>query len=273
LVTREGVGKVVRGRSGAWEAVKDFSLSLEEGAFFCLLGTSGCGRSAVLNMLARFEAPTSGRIPLAGRSVTAPGADRGVVFQGHDSRHDWLGALDNIAVGLRLRGVPRAERRASAERFLKMVGPTGQDAKHPSELSGCMKQRSQIARVLANDPRISLVDEPFGALDAQTRAVRTGALSRIWAETRKTVRFIIHDIEEACALATRVGVMKRGPGGTLKAAMPIDLPFPRERTSEGFLPISPPPMPTRPRATTRRWSPRCARAAPRSGRKAEDTTP
>ncbi|MGG5820164.1 ABC transporter ATP-binding protein [Falsiroseomonas sp. HW251] len=235
FVTLDGVGKVYRGRTGAWEAVRDFSISLDEGEFFCLLGTSGCGKTTVLNMLAGFEPPTSGRILLDGQPVTRPGADRGVVFQGHDSLYDWLTALDNIGFGLRLRGVSRNERRATAERFLTMVGLTGQGAKHPAELSGGMKQRIQIARALANDPRILLMDEPFGALDAMTRAVLQGELSRIWAETRKTVLFITHDIEEACALGTRVGVMKRGPGGTLKAVVPVDLPFPRERTSDGFM--------------------------------------
>jgi NitT/TauT family transport system ATP-binding protein len=237
LVALEGVGKVFRGRTGEWEAVRDFTLSLEEGEFFCLLGTSGCGKTTVLNMLAGFEAPTSGRILLDGKPVVAPGADRGVVFQGHDSLYDWLSAIENIGFGLRLRGLNRAERRAKAEHFLKMVGLTGQGAKHPSELSGGMKQRIQIARALANDPRILLMDEPFGALDAMTRAVLQGELSRIWSETRKTVLFITHDIEEACALATRIGVMKRGPGGTLKSVVKVDLPFPRERTSDGFMRI------------------------------------
>jgi NitT/TauT family transport system ATP-binding protein len=235
FVALEGVGKVYRGRTGDWEAVKDFSLSLEEGEFFCLLGTSGCGKTTVLNMVAGFEAPTTGRITIDGHQVTRPGAERGVVFQGHDSLYDWLSALDNIGFGLRLRGIGKAARRAQAGRFLDMVGLTGQGAKHPSELSGGMKQRIQIARALANDPRILLMDEPFGALDAMTRAVLQGELSRIWSTTKKTVLFITHDIEEACALATRVGVMKRGPGGTLKAVVPVDLPFPRDRTSDGFM--------------------------------------
>jgi len=237
LVVLDSVGKTFRGRTGAWEAVRDFSLTLAEGEFFCLLGTSGCGKTTVLNMVAGFDAPTSGRILLDGKPVTRPGADRGVVFQGHDSLYDWLTAEGNIGFGPRLRGVAKAERRSAAQKFLNLVGLTGQGAKHPSELSGGMKQRIQIARALANDPRILLMDEPFGALDAMTRAVLQGELSRIWAETKKTVLFITHDIEEACALATRIGVMKRGPGGTLKAVVPVALPFPRERTSDGFMAV------------------------------------
>jgi NitT/TauT family transport system ATP-binding protein len=237
LVSLERVGKTYRGRTGACEAVRDFTLDLEEGEFFCLLGTSGCGKTTVLNMVAGFEPPTAGRILLDGRVVERPGADRGVVFQGHDSLYDWLTALENTGFGLRLRGVRRGERRARAQRFLDLVGLSGQGGKHPPELSGGMKQRIQIARALANDPRILLMDEPFGALDALTRATLQGELSRIWAETGKTVLFITHDIEEACALATRIGVMRRGPGGTLKAVLPVDLPFPRERTSDRFMEV------------------------------------
>ena len=237
LVALESIGKRFEGRTGAWEAVRDFSLDLAEGEFICLLGTSGCGKTTVLNMLAGFEAPSSGRILLDGRPVRGAGAERGVVFQGHDSLYDWLTALDNIAFGLRLSGVPRRERRERAGHFLRMVGLGNQGAKHPAELSGGMKQRIQIARALAADPRILLMDEPFGALDAMTRAALQGELTRIWTETRKTILFITHDIEEAVALATRVAVMTRGPGGTLKAVIPVDLPYPRDRTSDGFMQV------------------------------------
>ncbi len=237
LVSLDSVGKTYQGRTGAWEAVRGFSLDLAEGEFFCLLGTSGCGKTTVLNMVAGFERPTAGRISCDGAEVRGPAAERGVVFQGHDSLYDWLTALDNIGFGLRLRGVGRRQRRERAAHFLDMVGLRGQEAKHPAELSGGMKQRIQIARALASDPRILLMDEPFGALDAMTRATLQQELSRIWAETRKTVLFITHDIEEACALATRIGVMTRGPGGTLKAVLPVDLPFPRERTSDAFMAV------------------------------------
>ncbi len=237
LVALESVGKRFEGRTGSWEAVRDFSLDLAEGEFTCLLGTSGCGKTTVLNMLAGFEAPSSGRILLDGQPVRGAGAERGVVFQGHDSLYDWLSALDNIAFGLRLRGVPKRERRERAAHFLQMVGLGSQGAKYPAELSGGMKQRIQIARALAADPRILLMDEPFGALDAMTRATLQGELTRIWTETRKTILFITHDIEEAVALATRVAVMTRGPGGTLKVVIPVDLPYPRDRTSDGFMQV------------------------------------
>jgi NitT/TauT family transport system ATP-binding protein len=188
-------------------------------------------------MVAGFEPPSAGRILIDGHRVERPGADRGVVFQGHDSLYDWLTALDNIAFGLRLQGIPRRERRARAEHFLRLVGLAGQGAKHPAELSGGMKQRIQIARALANEPRMLLMDEPFGALDAMTRAVLQAELARIWAEARRTVLFITHDIEEACALATRIGIMRRGPGGTLKSVLPVDLPFPRNRTADDFMAV------------------------------------
>ena len=237
LVALEAVGKTYHGRTGAWEAVRGFDLALAEGEFVCLLGTSGCGKTTVLNLLAGFEAPSTGRILLDGTPVKGPGAERGVVFQGHDSLYDWLSALDHIAFGLRLRGMAKAARRARARQFLDLVGLAGQEGKHPGELSGGMKQRIQIARALAADPRILLMDEPFGALDAMTRAALQGELTRIWSETGKTILFITHDIEEAVALATRVAVMTRGPGGTLKAVIENPLPFPRDRTSDGFMAV------------------------------------
>ena len=230
-ITLSNVGKSFQSKSGRpWTAVANFSLALDAGEFYCLLGPSGCGKSTVLSMLAGFTRPTSGRIEVADRPVAGASRDRGVVFQGDDSLYPWLTALENVEFGLRLRRIPRHERRERAAHYLDMVGLRGQDAKHPAELSGGMKQRVQIARALANEPQILLMDEPFGALDAQTRGGMQAELRRIWQRMGVTVVFITHDIDEAIVLGTRIGVMTTGPGGTLKADLPVDIPGERART-------------------------------------------
>ncbi len=211
-----------------------FSLALVEGEFFCLLGPSGCGKTTVLNLMAGFLKPTAGVITLAGRPIDAPGVDRTVVFQGDDALFNWLRTIDNVAFGLRMRGVPHERRHAIAREYLHLVHLDGQENKYPVELSGGMKQRVQIARVLATDPKILLMDEPFGALDAQTRARLQDELVDIWRKTSKTIVFITHDIAEAVLLADRIGVMTRGPGANVGAIMPVDLPRPRRRSSSGF---------------------------------------
>ncbi len=170
FISLSGVSKSFRTRTGkSWTAVADFDLGLDTGEFYCLLGPSGCGKSTVLGMLAGFTMPTSGRLAVAGQPIQGASRDRGVVFQGDDSLYPWLTALENVEFGLRLNGMRRRERRDRAMHYLQMVGLSGQQTKHPPELSGGMKQRVQIARALANEPRILLMDEPFGALDAQTR--------------------------------------------------------------------------------------------------------
>jgi NitT/TauT family transport system ATP-binding protein len=173
-----------------------------------------------------------------GRPLTGPGADRGVVFQGDDSLYPWLTALGNIEFGLRMARIPRAERHARAQKYLELVGLKGQGQKHPQELSGGMKQRIQIARVLANEPEILLMDEPFGALDAQTRSVMQEELLSIWEATRKTVLFITHDIDEAVTLATRIGVMHAGPASNLKAVIDVTLTHEqRNRTNDQYVAV------------------------------------
>jgi NitT/TauT family transport system ATP-binding protein len=239
LVRLANVSKVFRSLEGSdYTAVRDFDLDIEPGEFFCLLGTSGCGKTTVLNMVAGFEHATRGVVEIAGRAIDGPGADRGVVFQGDDSLYPWLSALGNIEFGLKMRGISKVERQATARRFLEMVGLRGQEHKHPTELSGGMKQRIQIARVLANEPEILLMDEPFAALDAHTRAAMQTELLRIWRATGKTVLFITHDIDEAIILATKIGVMHAGPGSKLKGVIDVTLTEPeRDRTHDRFVSV------------------------------------
>jgi NitT/TauT family transport system ATP-binding protein len=236
LVSFRDVDKTYRSLQGAdYTAVEHFSIEIEPGEFFCLLGPSGCGKTTVLKMLAGFEAPTAGELLMAARPVVGPGRDRGVVFQGDDSLYGWLTALENIEFGLRMRGVARGERRERARHFLQLVGLQGQEQKYPAELSGGMKQRIQIARVLANEPTMLLMDEPFAALDAQTRALMQEELAAIWQATRTTVLFITHDIDEAVTLGQRIGVMRAGPGSQVKGLIDVALTGARNRTDDVFL--------------------------------------
>ena len=235
IIAMTDVSKIFRSRSGASStAVEHFSLHMERGEFTCLLGPSGCGKSTVLSMLAGFTQPSAGQIDVDGKPVAGPSRDRGVVFQGEASLYPWLTAVENIEFGLRLGGMGRAQRRERATHYLHMVGLNGQGTKHPSELSGGMKQRVQIARALANEPQILLMDEPFGALDAQTRLGMQQELRRIWQDTHTTVLFITHDIDEAILLGTRIGVMTAGPAATLKEDLPVDLPGDRHRSDPGY---------------------------------------
>jgi NitT/TauT family transport system ATP-binding protein len=211
-----------------------FNLGLVEGEFFCLLGPSGCGKTTVLNLMAGFLQPTAGSITLAGQPIVGPGMDRTVVFQGDDALFNWLRTIDNVAFGLRMRGMAQERRHAIAREYLHLVHLDGQEDKYPGELSGGMKQRVQIARVLATDPKILLMDEPFGALDAQTRGRLQDELVEIWRKTSKTIVFITHDIAEAVLLADQIGVMTKGPESKLGAIVPVDLKRPRRRGSAGF---------------------------------------
>jgi len=227
-------GFVKSGSSNYYQAIDGLNLQIEEGEFFCLLGPTGCGKTTVLTMLAGFEQPNAGSIELGGRLVTGPGRDRAVVFQGDDSLYGWLTARENVEFGPRARGVRATERRAIAERYLELVGLKGQGDKYPHELSGGMKQRIQIARVLANDPAMLLMDEPFGALDAQTRRVMQYQLARIWKASRKAVLFITHDIDEAIILGNRIGVMRAGPASSIKGIVEVKLDGARDRSDPRF---------------------------------------
>ena len=236
LVRFHDVQKSYRSLQGAdYVAVEHFSLDIAAGEFFCLLGPSGCGKTTVLKLLAGFEGPTAGDILMDGRPVTGASRDRGVVFQGDDSLYGWLTAVENVEFGLRMRGVARGERRERARRYLAVVGLEGQEQKYPAELSGGMKQRIQIARALVNEPTMLLMDEPFAALDAQTRALMQEELAGIWRGTRTTVLFITHDIDEAITLGTRIGVMRAGPRSQVKGVLDVALDGARARTDDTFL--------------------------------------
>ena len=208
-------------------------LELKENSFTCLLGPSGCGKSTLLNIVAGFATPTEGEVYVDGKAVNGPNADRGVVFQEY-ALFPWLTALDNVAFGPTLKGWPKAERQEIATKYLSLVGLSGHENKYPGSLSGGMKQRVAIARALANNPSVLLMDEPFGALDAQTRETLQEELLGIWNREKKTLIFVTHSISEAIFLADRVVVMSTKPGG-VKEIIDIDLPHPRERTNLEFV--------------------------------------
>ena len=224
----ENLGK----RYGDVEALRGADLRVERGEFVCLLGASGCGKSTLLRVIAGFEEASSGRVVVAGKPVTGPGPDRGMVFQDY-GLFPWLSVRDNIGFGPKARGLPAAEVRAVADRFVATVGLSRFADAFPHQLSGGMKQRVAIARVLANDARLVLMDEPFGALDAMTRERLQDELLGIWAAQQLTVIFVTHAIEEAILLADRVIVMSPGPGHIV-ADERIELARPRDVASPEF---------------------------------------
>lgn len=215
--------------------LKGIDLEVREGDFYTLLGPSGCGKSTLLNTIAGFEAVSSGEIEIEGHPITGPGTDRTVIFQDvSNALFPYMTVFENVEFGPKMSGRPTSDRKATVERFLRLVHLDGDAGKFPFELSGGMKQRVQIARALANDPDILLMDEPFGALDAITKKHLQIELKRIWQETRKTVFYITHDIIEALTLSSRLAVMTAGPEATLKAQFQIDLAEPRSPTDPQF---------------------------------------
>ena len=207
----EAVSKTFGAGEDAVRALEPITLDLAENAFVCLVGPSGCGKSTLLNIAAGFEQPTSGRVTMNGAVVNAPHPSRGVVFQ-QGALFTWMTVADNVAFGPIATGKSPSEAAAIAARLLDLVGLTEFARRYPYELSGGMQQRVGIARALANDPELLLMDEPFAALDAQTRELLQEEIKRIWRETRKTVLWITHSIEEALFLATDVVVMSARPG-------------------------------------------------------------
>ncbi len=220
---------------GEHRIVSDINLHVAPGEFVCLLGPSGCGKSTLLNLVAGFLPATSGKVSAGGLPVHGPGRDRGVVFQSTEALFPWLTVQENVEYGPRMCGVPRAVRADAARRYLDLVGLSHAGNRMPGELSGGMRQRAQIARVLVNEPSVVLMDEPFGALDAQTREVMQVEVDRIWRATRPTILFITHDIWEAILLGDRIITMTAGPDATFKTVAPVEIPRPRELTAPAAL--------------------------------------
>jgi NitT/TauT family transport system ATP-binding protein len=226
------VGKVFPGAGRDVVALQDINLAIPRGQFVCLLGPSGCGKSTLLNAVAGFALPSSGTIVADGQPVTGPGPARGMVFQEY-ALFPWMTVADNIAFGLEIKGLPKAGIAATVDRLLAMLSLGDFRHRYPKDLSGGMRQRVAIARVLALDSPIMLMDEPFGALDALTRRNLQDELLRIWSELKKTIIFVTHSIEEAIYLADRIVVMTYRPG-TVKRDLLVDLPRLRDPAAAEF---------------------------------------
>jgi len=234
FIVSRGVGKVFVDINRGEEvvALDGFDLDIADDEFITILGPSGCGKTTFLNIVAGFEQETAGTLRLDGTRISGPGPDRGVVFQEY-SLFPWLTVEANVEFGLRERGVAKKERAERTRRQIASVGLQGFENRYPQELSGGMRQRVALARVLVNDPKILLMDEPFAALDAQTRTLMQEELLSVWATSRRSVIFVTHNIEEAILLGDRVVVMTARPG-RIKDIVRVDLPRPRDVTSAEF---------------------------------------
>ncbi len=217
-------------------ALQSTDLDVAENDFITILGPSGCGKSTLLRIVAGLDHPSAGEVLLDGKRIQGPGADRGVVFQSY-TLFPWLTVRDNVCFGLRERGLPRAQQLEIADAFIAKVGLRGFENHFAKQLSGGMQQRTAIARALANNPRILLMDEPFGALDHQTRELMQDLLLGIWEAERKTVLFVTHDIDEAVFVGTRVVVMSARPG-RIKLDRKVDLAHPRHYSMKTTAPFA-----------------------------------
>ena len=227
-----GVTKRFAGGDDEVEALAPVDLAIPQGEFVCMIGASGCGKSTLLRIIAGFEEPTTGDVSIYGKAITGPGSDRGMVFQDY-ALFPWMTVRENISFGPRQRQLPRQEIESTTDEFVRMVGLERFADRYPNQLSGGMKQRVAIARVLANNANILLMDEPFGALDALTREQLQHELLQIWTRTGVTTIFVTHSVEEAVLLADRVLVMSAGPG-RIDSDFRIDLARPREVSSPEF---------------------------------------
>ena len=215
------------------EVLRDIDLKIDEGEFVCLLGPSGCGKSTLLNLIAGLDKPDSGEILFGGKPVTEPGPDRTMIFQ-EAALFPWLSVIDNVKFGMKAAGIPKEERDAHAMKYLAMVNLASCRNYHPSQLSGGMKQRVAIARALAMNSRALLMDEPFAALDKQTKNLLRDELERIWLTERKTVVYVTHSVEEALFFGDRVVMMSANPG-TVRSIFRVDFPRPRQIDTPEFV--------------------------------------
>ena len=236
ILSVRGVERRFASATGSTLALQATDLDVAENDFVTILGPSGCGKSTLLRIVAGLDRPTAGEVQLDGRRIEGPGADRGMVFQSY-TLFPWLSVLDNVCFGLRERGVPRAQQLDIAHDFLRKVGLQGFDNHYPKQLSGGMQQRTALARALANKPRMLLMDEPFGALDHQTRELMQELLLGIWEAEAKTVLFVTHDIDEAVFMGSRVMVMSARPG-RIKLDRTVPLPHPRHYSVKTTLAFS-----------------------------------
>ena len=230
------VNYVYDGGQGRVQALRDVSFGVGAAEFLCVVGQSGCGKTTMLNIVAGFLAPTSGEILIGGKAVTGRGFDRGVVFQDFAQLFPWRTARRNVEFGLEMKGMPRAQRTQVAMDFLRLVGLEKFARAYPHELSGGMQQRAAIARALAYNPAVLLMDEPFAALDALTRDEMQRFLVDVWRETKKTVVYVTHNVAEAVYLADRIAIFSPHPG-TVKAEVKVTLPRPRDPLSVEFVEV------------------------------------
>ncbi|MCI7289625.1 MAG: ABC transporter ATP-binding protein [Blautia sp.] len=224
-----GLSKIYEDNSKEVVALKDVNLEVKESEFVMIVGPSGCGKTSLINIIGGLDEASAGEVLLDGKSVSGPGADRGMVFQGY-SLFPWLTVQKNVEFGLKMKKISPAERAEHARKYIRLVGLEGFEDALPRQLSGGMKQRVAIARTLANEPEVLLMDEPFGALDAQTRVVMQELLADISRRTGTTILFITHDIDEAVLLGERIYVMSRRPG-TVRDAITVDIPGERNHNS------------------------------------------
>lgn len=230
LIVIQNVNKTYKGVSGDVVALKDVNLIIDENEFVAIIGPSGCGKTTLLNVLAGLETYDSGSVTVGGEAIVGPGIDRGVIFQQY-ALFPWLTVRKNMQFGLKYRGYSKAKQKEITNYYMDIVGLTEYADLYPKELSGGMKQRVAIARGYATSPKVLLMDEPFGALDAQTRAQLQEDVLKTWETERKTIFFITHDVEEAVLLSQRVVIMSARPG-RVKETVKVDLPYPRNQETK-----------------------------------------